>query len=72
MHEENELYKILGEISSDVKHVLIRQEKQDKRLDRMHARVVTVEKFQWKLMGIAAATPIVASVVGLFYTILPQ
>lgn len=49
--------RLLGTISSDVKHILLRQDKQDSRLDRMDLRLNAVEKFQWKIMGIATFVP---------------
>jgi len=55
MSSDNELHRVLGEISSDVKHILVRQDKQDARLERMDSRIVRVEKFQWKLTGAMAA-----------------
>lgn len=51
MAQDNELHRILGEISSDVKHVLVRQDKQDAQIERVRERITVVEKFQWKLAG---------------------
>jgi hypothetical protein len=72
MSTDTELHRVLGEISSDVKHVLIRQDNQDNRLNRMHDRLATVEKFQWKLVGLAAAIPTLMTAAGVLYTVLPQ
>jgi hypothetical protein len=55
MSGDNELHRVLGTISSDVKHILLRQDKQDAALDRMRERVTVVERFQWKLAGGMAA-----------------
>lgn len=68
MPHTNELHRVLGEISSDVKHILVRQDKQDARLDRMDKRLTVTEKFQWKLMGIATAFPITLSAMGAWLT----
>lgn len=69
MPHDNELHRILGEISSDVKHILVRQDKQDARLDRMDKRLSTVEKFQWKLAGVATAVPTLLATVGTYFTL---
>jgi hypothetical protein len=64
--DNGQLMRLIGEISSDTKHILLKQDKQDARIDRIDARVRTVEKFQWKLMGIATAIPVLLSGVGLY------
>ena len=78
-----ERYILLGEISADVKHILAKSVEQgeliekldkqrleaDKELDR---RLSTVEKFQWKLMGIATTIPIVMTAIGLAWTVFPH
>lgn len=69
MGTDNELHRVLGEISSDVKHILVRQDKQDARIDRMDKRLGTVEKFQWKLMGIATAIPTLLALAGTYLTL---
>jgi len=56
---------LLGEISSDVKHILLRQDKQDERLVRMNDRLSAVEGFQWKLAGIASVVPTVIATIAL-------
>jgi len=65
MATDHELSRLLGEISSDVKHVLVRQDKQDARLDRQDGRINKVEAFQWKLVGVATAIPTFLTTVGL-------
>ena len=65
MATDHELSRLLGEISSDVKHVLVRQDKQDSRLDRHDKRLNAVEAFQWKLVGIATAVPTLLASAGL-------
>jgi len=57
--------RLLGEISSDVKHILLRQDKQDGRLDRQERRLSAVEGFQWKLVGIASTVPTVLATLAL-------
>ena len=66
MPHDNELHRVLGEISSDVKHILVRQDKQDARIDRVDLRLVTVERFQWRLAGIATAVPTILAVLGMY------
>lgn len=65
MATDHELSRILGEISSDVKHILVRQDKQDSRLDRQDGRLNKVEAFQWKLVGVATAVPTLLTTIGL-------
>jgi hypothetical protein len=65
MATDHELSRLLGEISSDVKHILVRQDKQDSRLDRQDNRINKVEAFQWKLVGVATAIPTVLTTIGL-------
>ena len=65
MATDHELSRLLGEISSDVKHILVRQDKQDSRLDRQDKRLNAVEAFQWKLVGIATAIPTALTTLGL-------
>ncbi len=63
MPTEREISRVLGEISSDVKHILIRQDKQDVRIERLQVRLTAAEAFQWKLTGIALTVPTVVSTV---------
>jgi hypothetical protein len=63
MSTEREISRVLGEISSDVKHILIRQDKQDVRIERLQVRLTAAEAFQWKLTGIALTVPTVVSTV---------
>ena len=65
MATDHELSRLLGEISSDVKHILVRQDKQDARLDRQDNRINKVEAFQWKLVGVATAIPTFLTTIGL-------
>ncbi len=68
MDEHNDrLMLIIGEISSDCKHILLRQDKQDSRLDRLNSRVVSLEKFQWKVVGIATFIPSAIAGIGLYF-----
>lgn len=61
-----ELMRLVGEISADTKHILLRQDRQDDRLDRHSEKIDKLEKFQWKIMGIATAVPAVVTVLGLY------
>ena len=73
MATEQELYRVLGEISSDVKHILVRQDKQDLRIDKIQTKLTTVEAFQWKLTGIALTVPTILATIGMSLKyILPQ
>ena len=73
MATEQELYRVLGEISSDVKHILVRQDKQDLRIDKIQTKLTAVEAFQWKLTGIALTVPTILATIGMSLTyILPQ
>ena len=65
MATEQELYRVLGEISSDVKHILVRQDKQDLRIDKIQTKLTTVEAFQWKLTGIALTVPTILATIGM-------
>jgi hypothetical protein len=63
---DHDLSRLLGEISSDVKHILVRQDKQDARIERMTTRLDSVEKFHYKLLGIAAVIPAALTSLGLY------
>lgn len=65
MATEQELYRVLGEISSDVKHILVRQDKQDLRIDKIQTKLTAVEAFQWKLTGIALTVPTILATIGM-------
>lgn len=65
MATDQELYRVLGEISSDVKHILVRQDKQDLRIDKIQTKLTAVEAFQWKLTGIALTVPTVLATIGM-------
>lgn len=73
MATDQELYRVLGEISSDVKHILVRQDKQDLRIDKIQTKLTAVEAFQWKLTGIALTVPTILATIGMSLKyILPQ
>ncbi len=68
------LLLLVGEIAGDVKNVLTHQTRQDDRIDRNEARqsevndevrkrIVALEKFKGKLLGIAVVIPLVLSLV---------
>lgn len=65
MATDQELYRVLGEISSDVKHILVRQDKQDLRIDKIQTKLTAVEAFQWKLTGIALTVPTILATIGM-------
>jgi hypothetical protein len=50
--------RLLGEMSSDIKYLI--QQNNDQ-----HVRLTAVERFQWKMVGIATAIPTVVSSIGL-------
>lgn len=55
--EDNQLslHRLIGGIASDTKHILAKLGDQDIRLDRHDNRIVNLEQFRWKVLGIAAA-----------------
>lgn len=50
--------RLLGELLSDVKYLIAQNSDQ-------HSRLIAVERFQWKMVGIATAIPTVVSSIGL-------
>ena len=56
--DNNKLYLLLGEMSSDIKNILKRSTEQDARLEAHSSRICALEKFQWKVMGGATAISI--------------
>lgn len=58
MEDSNKLYMLLGEMSADIKNILIKGTEQDDRLDSHSRRITAIEKFQWKVMGAATAVSI--------------
>lgn len=58
MDDHNRLYLLLGEMSADIKNILIKGTEQDDRMDNHSRRIASIEKFQWKLMGAATAVSI--------------
>ena len=54
----------LGEIASDVKHIMSNQQAHDKRADDLEIRMRAVEKFHWKTVGIATILPIALTIGG--------
>ncbi len=65
MATDHELSRVLGEISSDVKHILVRQDKQDMRIEKIQTKLTSVEAFQWKLTGIALTVPTIIATIGM-------
>ena len=65
-HQTPELMRLIGEIGADTKHILLRQDRQDARLDRHSEKIDKLEKFQWKVMGIATTIPALITVLGLY------
>lgn len=58
MDNESKLYLLLGEMSADIKNILIKGTEQDARLDSHSTRITSIERFQWKVMGAATAVSI--------------
>ena len=54
----------LGEIASDVKHIMANQQAHDKRADDIELRVRSLEQFKWKLAGLTTLFPTVIIIVG--------
>lgn len=50
--------RLLGELLSDVKYLIAQNADQ-------HSRLTAVERFQWKMVGIATAIPTAVSSIGL-------
>jgi len=67
-NQDGQLMHMVGEISSDVKHILLRQDKQDARLDRMSSRIHKIETFQWRILGIASIVPALIAAVAVYLT----
>ncbi len=63
---DNKTERLLGEISSDLKHLIASQQQQDQRIEKLNVRIQTVEQFQYKLMGVAAIMPITLSLLGTY------
>ena len=57
MSEDTKLHQMLGEISSDVKHVLIKQNDQSERIDRLSRRVNSLEVARGRIYGAIAVIP---------------
>jgi len=66
------LLLLVGEIAGDVKNILTHQSRQDDRIDRnearqgetnedMRKRIIALEKFKGKMLGIALVIPLVVS-----------
>ncbi len=70
----NRLLLLVGEIAGDVKNILTHQTRQDDRIDRNEARqsevndevrkrIIALEKFKGKMLGIALVIPLVMTLV---------
>ncbi len=64
---DNKTERLLGEISSDLKHLIAAQQNQYARIEKLNTRVQMVEQFQYKLMGVAAIMPITLSLLGMYF-----
>lgn len=78
-HNESSYDRLLvmvGGIAADVKNILIRQDRQDTRIDRheqridkmidtVDQRVSKLEAFRWKVAGIAIAVPFFLTALGI-------
>lgn len=74
--DNNSLYMLLGEINAKVETLLNAHQQHraetrkdlrelHDRIDLHEKRVATVEKSHWKIAGIAAAVPVLLSIIGL-------
>lgn len=79
--EQSQLYLMLGEIRGDLKSILASlagqqvqhdrlREEVDTRLNNHAERIERVERFHWKVIGIAAAIPTVLGIAGLAIAVL--
>lgn len=57
MPENHDLHRMLGEIHSDVKHILLKQADQSERLDRQEARMRGLEQAKARMYGALAVMP---------------
>ena len=56
-----EVHGKLGEISSDIKHILDAQKLDRENTRQLDKRLTTLEAFRWKLLGIAATGPVLVA-----------
>jgi len=61
MPQTHELHLLLGEISSDVKHILAKQSDQSDRIDHLSKRLNVLENARSKIYGALAVIPVVFS-----------
>lgn len=64
--EDSKLFLLLGEIRGDIKSLVKSAQDQSNRLDQHSARLTTLERFQWKLMGGATAISVAIGVITKF------
>ena len=63
---ESDLAFMLGRIQGDVKHILQAMTRNQSQFDRVDQRITAVERFMWKVAGIATAIPVILTLAGMF------
>lgn len=69
MDHRDPMYDLLGkvgEIASDIKHIMNVQAADREAVRDLDTRLRAVEAFRWKLIGIATTIPVVVTVLGWF------
>ena len=64
--EDSKMFLLLGEIRGDIKSLVKSAQDQSNRLDQHSARLTTLERFQWKLMGAAAVISFAVGIIAKF------
>ncbi len=59
---QHDLHMMLGEIASDVKHILLQQTNQSERIEHLSRRVATLERGKAHVYGALAVIPTVFTV----------
>lgn len=62
-----EISMLLGQVASDVKHILINQEAQNGRLDRHDVRLRSLETSRAWLIGAVTVTPTIFAAAGAWF-----
>lgn len=62
----DQLLLMVGEVHSDTKHILRAQATRDKRTQALEDRMTVLERFRWKIVGIATAIPVVLTAAGMW------
>jgi hypothetical protein len=53
--DDNAMHLLIGGIASDTKHILAKLSIQDDRLSKHSNRIADLEKFKWRILGMATA-----------------